>query len=533
MKISLNELLLHVPYYQLNFLTPFPKEEINYEQVEMTISEQWFEKKTVLLLEREEEIQKLNDKNIVNRLIQDSYLFAIVVCKKSHFSIQRDVLLLYKEMQIPVIQIEDTNLSAYFLQTTAVPSSYSQFSQELNGFINKGFMNMAANLSLAFATPLLFLDENQQLLWQTGHDDEVKKALRWLTIRQESERELQLHRHEDRINITTTVTQEKKFKQHKMNIAGQTNIYVIASADLVEWQEKFIDKFIGLTAVVFQTDELVRVQNDRFKEFFLYELLYRKFESKKVLIKQGKTWGWDLGKAHHLIILQIGPIEEAHLALDWIDEILLLLETNNGQGNPPNIVVPFQDQIVIFVEDDEVRMQAERKQFIVDVAKGIVSKITSFFPLWSIQIGIGKWYSDTIYLNKSYQEAKMAMEFGKKWFENQQVFHINDIGVPHLLTHVHQEILYDFCKEYLAQIIESDEKKDTEYLKTLKMYLQHQGVITDVSKALFIHQNTLRYRIKKIEEITGVDLQNIDELLNLMVAVKVYFSFFYKEYEKN
>ncbi|MBM4765346.1 helix-turn-helix domain-containing protein [Bacillus sp. B15-48] len=521
MKTSLNEILLCVPVHQLNFLTPFPKEEIDYEQVVTTISNQWLSKKTVLLLEKEEDIRKLNDKNVVIRFIQDPHLLAIIICKKSHFSIHDQLLSLYKELQIPIIHIEDTALSSVFSQETMLLPWYSQFSVELSGFMNKGFMHIASNLSIAFATPMVFLDENKQLLWQTGHEAQVKNAIKWLTAQ-----------HELQVNQVNLV-KEQNFKQYTMNIAGQVKIYVVTSAHLVEWQERFIDKFIALTAVVFQTDELVREQNERFKEFFVYELLYRKFESKKVLVKQGKTWGWNLEKAHHLLVVQTNKIESANLDVDWMDEMVLLLETKKQELHPPLIFLPFQDLLVIFVEDDEERAVTEQKRFVLNVANWVAAKIAEYFPTWKIQIGIGKWYNDTISLNKSFQEAKIAMQFGEKWFGNQQIFHISDIGVPHLLTHVHREILHDFCNEYLAELIDSDEKKDTDYMQTLKMYLQHQGIITDVSKALFIHPNTLRNRIKKIEEITGVDLQNLDELLNLMVALKVFYSFFHKNHEKN
>ena len=50
---------------------------------------------------------------------------------------------------------------------------------ELNGFMNKGFMNIAANLSVALESPFLFFDENNQLLWQIGFQEDIEKALQW------------------------------------------------------------------------------------------------------------------------------------------------------------------------------------------------------------------------------------------------------------------------------------------------------------------------------------------------------------------
>ena len=119
----------------------------------------------------------------------------------------------------------------------------------------------------------------------------------------------------------------------------------------------------------------------------------------------------------------------------------------------------------------------------------------------------------------------MALQFGQVWFEDNHVVHLNDLGMFYLIIHLHKEILFDYCQGYLASLMEIDEKQGTEYLKTLKvLFPVSRGSRMDVSDALYIHPNTLRNRLKKIEEITGVDLQNTTEFLNLMVAVKIHYS---------
>lgn len=526
MKTSMNELLLTIPLYDLTFITPFPKKEVIYEQVVTTITNEWFDKPTLLLLKSDVEIRKLNVKEVANQLIQDSHILAIIVCKKGRFSLKDETFSLYEALQIPIIHLTGVDHASIFFQQENKIQRYSQLSVEINGFANKGFMHIASNISFAFQTPMIFLDDNKQLLWQTGDEKELTKAQQWINRFVNHEESLLRNKNNPHSNINCD------FEYYTMNIAGKLNIYVIVASHLARWQKELIDKFIGLTAVVFQTDELVREQNERLKELFVYELLYRKFESKKLLVKQGKTWGWNLEKPHHLLIIHMDEVPHSDLNIDWLEEMVYFLETGKKERQERIIVFPFQDQVIVFVEDDEERTPNERIKVIMEIANWIVTRLSEEFPALNVQLGIGKWYDDTIYLNKSYQEAKMALRFGSTWFENRQIFHINHIGVHHLLTHVHREILYDFCKEYLSQLIKSDTENDTEYLNTLKKYIQNQGIINDVAKALYIHPNTLRNRIKKIEEITGIELQNLDEFMNLMVAVKVYYSFFHKKTEE-
>ena len=522
MKALFQDIFLYIPLHQLTFLTPLPKEKVYYETVLTTIPDHWFESPTLLLLDSDEECLKLNNKKYVNQLIQDSNLIGILICDPHDILNQDDGLSLLCECKVPIVRVEET-LSRSIFQNNKQHYYFSMLSMELNGYMNKGFLSIATNLSIALDTPFLFIDENNQLLWQIGSQMEIEKALQWITNhmsdnRKTSNTPLLLS---DQNPVMET---EGLFEQYLMNIAGQVHLTLVAYANLKDWQRVIMDKFIGLTALFFQTDEMIRGQQEIIKEHFIYDLLYHKFESKKVMVKQGKTWGWNLEKPHYLFVIDVTLSDESMFNLEWMDEMLVYLETQRSDLNDQMILFPFEDQIIVLLQDDENRTPSKRKNVVFEMASHIEKELSSHWSGYQFHIGIGKWYQDSVNLNKSYQEAKMALQFGQVWFENNHVFHINDLGIFYLIIHLHKEILYDFCQEYLTFLIESDEKQGTEYLKTLKTYFQHQGIITEVSDALYIHPNTLRNRLKKIEEITGVNLQNTMEFLNLMVAVNIHYA---------
>ena len=522
MKALFQDILLYIPLYQLTFLTPLPKEKVYYETVLTTIPDHWFESPTLLVLDSDEECSKLSNKKYVNQLIQDSNLIGIIICHQHEILIQDDGLSLLCECKVPIVRVEET-LSRSIFQPNKQHHSFSMLSMELNGYMNKGFMNIATNLSIALDTPFLFIDENNQLLWQIGSQIEIEKALQWIKIHMSDNR---------KTNNTPlllcdqnpVMETEGPYEPYLMNIAGQVHLTLVTYANLTDWQRMILDKFIGLTALFFQTDEMIRGQQEKMKEHFIYDLLYHKFESKKVMVKQGKTWGWNLEKPHHLFVIDVVLSDEWMTNLEWMDEMIVHIETQVSHLNDGIILFPFQDQIVVLLKDDENRNPSKRKNFVFEIAALIEKELSSHWSGCQFHIGIGKWYQDSVNLNKSYQEAKMALQFGQVWFENNHVFHINDLGIFYLIIHLHKEILYDYCQEYLASLMESDEKQGTEYLKTLKAYFQYQGITNEVSDALYIHPNTLRNRLKKIEEITGVNLQNTTEFLNLMVAVKIHYS---------
>ena len=513
MKNSLQELLSFVPLYQLKFLTPMPQKSIYYETTLETVPDKWLKTPTLLTLHHENEWLKLNDIEKTMPLIQDPNLVGLVICSQNSSPIQEEALTFFSECQFPVIQVEDASSLLLFQSEKKPLLSFSQFSMELNGFMEKGFTNVAAELAKSFNTPFLYLDEHLQLLWQTGLESEIERAVHWL---QEN-----LHKLNSNGRNRYFPETSHSFDLYTINIAGVIQQTLLVSADLVNWQKKLIDKLAGLTALLLQTEELFLEQQQKMKEHFVYDLLYHKFESKKVMVKQGKSWGWNLERPHHLLIINVEVPEQLTTNAGWIEEIAQFLENITSQAEEKLIVFPFQDQLVILLEDGEEGTISDRKKYVLKSANRIEGTLTSHLPNYHFYIGIGKMYQDTIYLNKSYQEAKLAVQFGQIWFENKNIFHISDLGILRLLIHIHQEILYDFSQEYLSPLLENDQEIGTEYIKTLKTYIQFQGIINEVSEALFIHPNTLRNRIKKIEEITGVNLQDPEEFMNLAVAVKI------------
>jgi sugar diacid utilization regulator len=522
MKESLQELLLHIPLYQLKFLTPLPTDPIYYDTVYECIPNEWLKTPTLLMFQEEETCLKLNEKDIANQLIQDPNLMGIVIINPNQIFINEEITLLFQRCLFPIIQVEEASSITFFQQTKKSFHSFNQVSIELEGFIEKGFTQVASSVAKALGTPFLYLDEHNQLLWKTGKEDEVREATLWIHTQQNHP----INRKGTNVKFEpeqpSTVKSKYSFESYSININRMVCHHLIASENLVEWQKKLMDKLSGLTALLIQREEIFQEQQEEMKEHFVYDLLYRKFESHTLMIKQGRKWGWNLDRSHHLFIIHIELSNALKTNENWMDEIILNLEIDKPSMGETLIVVPFRGQVVVLLEDDGSQTIDKRKKFALKIAGLLEKNLSGRWPQYQFYIGIGKWYQDTLNLNKSYQEAQQAITFGRKWFENKRIFHINDLGVLRLLIYIHQEILFDFSQEYLNALVESDRMCATEYIDTLKVYFQHQGITSEVSEVMHVHPNTLRNRLKKIEDITGINLQDPEEFMNLMIAVKIH-----------
>lgn len=501
MRAAFQDKLLSIPLYQLKFLTSMPKEPLYYEQIREELTDGWLEQPTLITVIQEEEWRKLNCKEVANQLIQDPNLVGIIVSLENFEPLLEDVYTLFCECQLPVIQVTDPASLTIFHQEREI--FYSLLSKELAGTMECGFAHLATEIAKGIGTPFLYLDQNQQVIWQTGSETDLREANRWLNTHL---RDL------DKVD---------GFELYVIDIAGFVRQSLIASANLVDWQKRMIDKLVGLTALLLQTDGMFQEQQQQLQEHFVYDLLYHKFESQKVMIKQAKAWGWNLEIPHHLLLIDVVVSDELMTSMDWLEEMVQFLDGEKSRMGEPMIIFPFQDQIVVLLEDGTKRTVSERNHYVLTVAKQIEQELSNCWSNSQMSIGIGKWYKNTTYLNKSYQEANQALKFGRAWFENRNIYHINDLGALRLLIHIHQEILLDYSEEYLSPLMESDQESGTELIQTLKVYIQHQGIINEVSEALYVHPNTLRNRIKKIEEMTGINFQDPEEFMNLMVAVKI------------
>lgn len=138
-------------------------------------------------------------------------------------------------------------------------------------------------------------------------------------------------------------------------------------------------------------------------------------------------------------------------------------------------------------------------------------------------IGIGSQYKTITTLHKSFTEANEAIRMMRQFQNNTVVSHFEDYSVYHLLSsNIKNKDLEDFFTKSLGKLYKNDKQNDTAYLTTLESYFQNNLNLSETAKALFIHRNTLIYRIEKIKEILSSDLKNSEELLQIQLALKIY-----------
>jgi carbohydrate diacid regulator len=137
----------------------------------------------------------------------------------------------------------------------------------------------------------------------------------------------------------------------------------------------------------------------------------------------------------------------------------------------------------------------------------------------SFHIAYGTVVSDIKEVSKSYKEAKLALDVGKIFFGEKAVIAYNTLGIGRLIY----QLPLPLCKMFIREIFEgkSPDDFDEETLTTINKFFENSLNVSETSRQLYIHRNTLVYRLDKIQKCTGLDLRVFEDAITFKIALMV------------
>lgn len=134
-----------------------------------------------------------------------------------------------------------------------------------------------------------------------------------------------------------------------------------------------------------------------------------------------------------------------------------------------------------------------------------------------INIGVGGIVENLKDLNKSFEESKIALEINKIFDENNKITKYNELGIKRLIYSISDSTCENFLKETLKN--KKIENLNEETLFTIDNFFKNNLNVSETSRKLFIHRNTLVYRLEKIKKITGLNLKNFEDATKFKLAL--------------
>ena len=134
-------------------------------------------------------------------------------------------------------------------------------------------------------------------------------------------------------------------------------------------------------------------------------------------------------------------------------------------------------------------------------------------------IAYGTVVHDIKEVSKSYKEAKLALDVGKIFFSERNVIAYSALGIGRLIY----QLPIPLCKMFIREIFEgkSPDDFDEETLATINKFFENNLNVSETSRQLYIHRNTLVYRLDKLQKSTGLDLRVFEDAITFKIALMV------------
>ena len=218
--------------------------------------------------------------------------------------------------------------------------------------------------------------------------------------------------------------------------------------------------------------------------------------------------------------------KKLHIDIE-VRRVVFLIETNRDKdgnelekirglfgGKSKDFVTAVDEKNIIVVKElaeneqyDDLRKTAE---VILNLFRGDGN---------GVHISYGTVINELKEVSRSYKEARMALDVGRIFFEEQNIIAYSQLGIGRLIY----QLPIPLCKMFIKEIFDGKypDEFDEEILTTINKFFENSLNVSETSRQLYIHRNTLVYRLDKLQKSTGLDLRVFEDAITFKIALMV------------
>jgi DNA-binding PucR family transcriptional regulator len=245
------------------------------------------------------------------------------------------------------------------------------------------------------------------------------------------------------------------------------------------------------------------------------------------ILKRATYYGYDLTASHQIGIIDIDDfklflkgnnIEEEKEVVFLKTELKNLIEETFSKNHKKILTTMRSDCLIFLIHIKTEDSSNELVKIIDEIREKTNIKLKGI----TLSAGIGKCYTNIKNYRKSYKEAEHALIAAKCEKKTNKTTYYNEIGIYSLLLSINDHtLLKKYYQDTMGSLIKYDNMNKTELLITLQVFLNENSNITNATERLFIHRNTLNYRLQKIEEILGCSVKSLQISTSFDMAFKI------------
>ncbi len=278
-------------------------------------------------------------------------------------------------------------------------------------------------------------------------------------------------------------------------------------------------------------DRMIKVEVEiRMKGDLIDDLLAGQFKPDE-LIRRAGFLGADLAAGTLAMIIEVDSfsalIDEKKMDEQAIQrikrEMLNIVTWVTHRHNGKSLVSLKSDNVIVFLtpagEDGSVSFLDIAAQLAVEIKETYDARYKGS----TLSIGLGRFYAEPAGLTKTYEEAKTALSIGRTLGRTDTVIRFDDVGSYRLLLRVFEQSPDDLRALYtetVQPLADYDLKHQAELVKTFETYLSKNMNLNRTAEELYAHRHTVRYRLERVAEITGLSVDRSEDLEKLSLGLK-------------
>lgn len=211
-----------------------------------------------------------------------------------------------------------------------------------------------------------------------------------------------------------------------------------------------------------------------------------------------------------------------------VNRVVFLIETKNEKdsnaletvkglfaGKTRDFITQVDEKNIILVKE----LQENEGYEDMDKTANVILDMLNTEAMISVHVSYGTIVNEIKDVSRSYKEAKMALDVGKIFYSDQNVIAYSSLGIGRLIY----QLPMPLCKMFIGEIFgdKTPDDFDEETIATINKFFENSLNVSETSRQLYIHRNTLVYRLDKLEKSTGLDLRVFDDAITFKIALMV------------
>ncbi|HDR4463832.1 TPA: PucR family transcriptional regulator ligand-binding domain-containing protein [Bacillus cereus] len=266
----------------------------------------------------------------------------------------------------------------------------------------------------------------------------------------------------------------------------------------------------------------LRQYSRRIQDEFFTNVINSVFSTQDEIINLGKEFNLSFDQKYICIIGKIDIKEFTMSFMEYQEEKDLIYDLIEEELNSytANVHLFIKDDMYVLLVNCDVIWRQTEKERMISLLKNIQVKIYTYFQK-SISFGIANSSEQLLHISHSFKEATDAFYYGEMSGSKEfiEIYQAKEISA--ILRMIPQEQLKKFYESTLHSLANENEKDHAVLLHTLSVYLETHCAISETAKRLFLHRNTVIYRLEKCEEILGRNIKDPNETLQLRIAFRI------------